>query len=69
MKKDFVKIYEYSLPLINQAIEALRRLHEAEAAGHPAEEIRVLRVHAESLFQAVSAYQLRAMGVASAPLQ
>ncbi len=37
MKKDFVKIYEDSLPLINQAIEALRRLHEAEAAGHPAE--------------------------------
>lgn len=69
MKKDFFNIYEDSLPLSSQAIEALRRLHQAEAAGLPAEEIEVLRVHAESLFQAVSDYQLRAMGVASPPLQ
>jgi len=46
-------------PLIQQAVAAMRQYHEAEAAGQPAEEVERLRLLAESLFQAVSDYQLR----------
>jgi len=51
-------------PLIKQAIDAMRQYHEAEAAGQPAEEVERLRLLAESLFQAVSDYQLRVMAKA-----
>ncbi|MDG9892139.1 MULTISPECIES: hypothetical protein [Pseudomonas] len=37
----------------------MRQYHEAEAAGQPQEEVERLRLLAESLFQAVSDYQLR----------
>lgn len=69
MKRDYLMIYEDSLPLSELAIAAMRRLHEAEAAGLPDVEVARLRAEAESLFQAVSDYQLRAMGVPSPPLQ
>lgn len=69
MKRDYLKIYEDSQPLSEKAIEALGRLHQAEAAGRPATEVAQLRAEAESLFQAVSDYQLRAMGVPSPTLQ
>lgn len=69
MKRDFVKIYEDSIPLSQQAVDALRRYHEAMAEGLPAVEVETLRVEAERLFQAVSDYQLRAMGVQSPTLQ
>ncbi|MNJ76635.1 hypothetical protein D3C77_739570 [compost metagenome] len=42
-----------------QAIEAMRQYHEAQAAGSSAEEVERLRLMAESLFQAVTDYQLR----------
>lgn len=48
-------------PLLQQATEALRRLHEAEAAGKATDEVERLRLLAESLWQAVSEYQLRAL--------
>nr|WP_205300356.1 hypothetical protein [Pantoea sp. Ap-967] len=51
-------------PLIQQAVDAMRRYHEAEAAGQPQEEVERLRLLAESLFQAVSDYQLRVMAKA-----
>nr|WP_205299990.1 hypothetical protein [Pantoea sp. Tr-811] len=51
-------------PLIQQAVDAMRQYHEAEAAGQPPEEVERLRLLAESLFQAVSDYQLRVMAKA-----
>jgi hypothetical protein len=51
-------------PLIRQAFDAMRHYHEAEAAGQPAEEVERLRLLAESLFQAVSEYQLRVVATA-----
>ncbi|QOH69643.1 hypothetical protein IGB31_18910 [Pseudomonas putida] len=69
MKRDFLKIDVDSQPLSQQAVDALRRYHEAMAAELPAEEIERLRTEAEALFQAVSDYQLRAMGMPSPTLQ
>ncbi|MCO7572007.1 hypothetical protein NJH78_18645 [Pseudomonas chlororaphis] len=69
MKRDFLKIYVDSQPLSQQAVDALRRYHEAMAAERPAEEVERLRTEAEALFQAVSDYQLRAMGMPSPKLQ
>ncbi|HKS12938.1 MAG TPA: hypothetical protein VJS90_07835 [Pseudomonas sp.] len=41
-------------PLMKQAVEALKRYHEAQDAGAPVAEIERLRVEADSLFQAVA---------------
>ncbi|OLS63921.1 hypothetical protein PSEMO_12350 [Pseudomonas putida] len=60
---------EASEPLMQQAIEALRRYHEAKAAESSPDEIERLRMLADSLFQAVSEYQLRALGGPFRPLQ
>lgn len=46
---------------MQQAVEALRCLREAEAANSPPEEVERLRIIADSLFQAVSNYQLRSL--------
>ena len=51
-------------PLIQQAIDAMREYHQAQDSGAPVEEIERLRLLAESLFQAVSDYQLRAVAKA-----
>ncbi|WP_244216094.1 hypothetical protein [Pseudomonas reidholzensis] len=50
-------------PLMQQAIDAMRRYHEAEAAGASAAEVERLHLLAESLFQAVTDYQLQVLGV------
>ncbi|KLJ14526.1 hypothetical protein G1E_32385 [Pseudomonas sp. TJI-51] len=55
----FIGLVEAGEPPIHQAIDAMRQYHEAEAAGQPQEEVERLRLLAESLFQAVSDYQLR----------
>ena len=60
-KRTFIGMVEAGEPLIQQAVDAMRQYHEAEAAGQPAEEVERLRQQAESLFQAVSDYQLRVM--------
>lgn len=49
-------------PLMQQAIDALRRYHEAEESGVAPEEVERLRLLAESLYQAVTDYQLYALG-------
>ncbi|MEE1920849.1 hypothetical protein V0R50_03365 [Pseudomonas sp. 148P] len=59
---DLRKKMEAGEPLMQQAIEALRRYHEAKAAGRPIHETEHLRVLADSLLQAVSEYQLQALG-------
>lgn len=49
-------------PLMQQAIDALRRYREAEDSGAASEEVERLRLLAESLYQAVTDYQLYALG-------
>ncbi|WP_412547292.1 hypothetical protein [Pseudomonas qingdaonensis] len=47
---------------MKQAINAMKRYHEAKGLGGPAEEVARLRLEAESLTQVVSEYQQRALG-------
>jgi hypothetical protein len=63
-KRTFIGMVEAGEPLIQQAVDAMRKYQQAEAAGHPQEEVERLRLLAESLFQAVSDYQLRAVAKA-----
>ena len=63
-KRTFIGLVEAGEPLIKQANEAMRQYHEAEAAGLPAAEVERLHLLAESLFQAVSDYQLRVVAQA-----
>lgn len=55
-------------PLVRQAVDALRRYHEARDSLTPAEEVDRLRLEAESLFDAVHEYQRRALGWPVHPL-
>ncbi len=48
--------------LMQQAIEALRLYHQACDTSTPAEVVERLRLEAESLFQALNQYQMRALG-------
>jgi len=48
--------------LMLEAIDALKRYHEAVDASAPEEEVVHLNNEAEALFQAVSDYLLRATG-------
>lgn len=53
-------------PAYTDAVAAMRRYHEALEEGACAEEVERLRLVAESLFQAVTDYQLGALGGPSA---
>lgn len=55
-------------PLMQQAMDALRRYHEARDSLTSAEEVERLRLEAESLFEAVHEYQRRALGMPTYPL-
>ncbi|MHC2144066.1 hypothetical protein [Pseudomonas sp. 210_17 TE3656] len=55
-------------PLMQQAMDALRRYHEARDSLTPVEEVERLRLEAESLFEAVHEYQRRALGWPVHPL-
>lgn len=48
-------------PMYADAVD-MKRYHEAQASGEPSEEVERLRLIAESQFQAVTDYQLRALG-------
>jgi hypothetical protein len=50
-------------PMFTNAVDALRRYHEAKDDGLPAQEVERLRLLAESQFQAITDYQLHALGV------
>lgn len=54
-------------PLLQQALQALRRYDEAKGMK-PAEEVERLRLDAESLMVAVQEYQLRMLGGPVRPL-
>lgn len=62
MKRTIDGMVEAGEPLLLEALEALRTYHNAQAAGVPAEEVERLRVIAESAYQAVTDYQLYALG-------
>lgn len=47
--------------MCTEAVDALKRYHEAEASGCPAEKNERLRQIAEAQFQAVNEYQLSAL--------
>lgn len=49
-------------PAYTDAVEAMRRYHDAQRTGAPAIEVERLRLIAESLFQAVTDYQMKAFG-------
>lgn len=48
-------------PLMERAVQALRRYHEAQET-QPAEKVEKLRLEAEALFAAVHEYQRQALG-------
>lgn len=58
-KRTLIGMVEAGEPLIQQAVAAMREYHQAQDNGAPPEEVERLRLLAESLFQAVSDYQLR----------
>lgn len=62
MKRTLKGMIEAGEPLIQQAIEAQRRFQVASDEGRPAKEVERLLAEAESLFRAVTDYQLRALG-------
>ncbi|PPS61068.1 hypothetical protein [Pseudomonas sp. BRM28] len=49
-------------PLMQQAMDAVRRYHEARDSPTAAEEVDRLRLEAEALMQAVSEYQQAVLG-------
>ncbi len=62
MKKTILGMTQAGEPLILEALEALRLYREAKTSGRPQEEIDRLKILAESLVQAVTDYQLLAVG-------
>lgn len=62
MKRTILGMTEAGEPLILEALEALRLYREAKTSGRPQEEIDRLKILAESLVQAVTDYQLFAVG-------
>lgn len=62
MKRTIQGMVEAGEPLMREAISALRRYHQAQESGVAPKEVERLRLMAESAFQAVSDYQLYALG-------
>lgn len=58
-RRTFIDTDEAVDPLVQQVADAMREYHDAKDAGAPAEEVERLRLLAESLFQALSDFQLR----------
>lgn len=55
-------------PLLQEALSAVRRYHEAKDSPTAAVEVERLRLEAESLMEAVQEYQRRALGRPEYPL-
>lgn len=69
MAKALLPIFDAQDPLMASALDALKLYYEAMAANRPEEEIERLRLEGESLWKALSEYQLRMMGHPSPTLQ
>lgn len=61
MKRTLNGLVAVGEPLIRETIEATRAYRQAEAEGRPEAEIERLRLIADSLYQAVTEYQLRSV--------
>ena len=62
MKRDLRAMIMPGDPVMLEAIDALRRYHEAVDAGESVADIERLRLIAEEQFQSINDYQLAAMG-------
>ncbi|MFF7063586.1 hypothetical protein [Pseudomonas sp. NPDC008258] len=62
MKRDQSKVLKPDHPLYTEAVEALKLYHQAQAEGVVGAELERLRLMAEHRFQAVTDYQLNALG-------
>lgn len=62
MKKDLSKVLLPGHPMYTDAVDALKRYHQAQASGVTGTELERLRLMAEHQFQAVTDYQSRALG-------
>lgn len=62
MKQPLHNAIESIEPSVEEAVQALRRYHEAQAAGAPPEEIERLRLEAESRFASAAKCQRDALG-------
>ncbi len=62
MKRDLSKVLMPDHHLYTEAVEALKVYHEAQADGVAGMELERLRLMAEHRFQAVTDYQLHALG-------
>lgn len=62
VKPDMTKVLPPDHQAFSDAIEAMKRYHEAKDLGAPPEEVEHLKILAESLFQAINDYQLQALG-------
>ncbi|MDP9524043.1 hypothetical protein [Pseudomonas putida] len=67
MKKDLSKVLLPDHPMYTDAVDALKRYHQAQANGVTGAELERLRLMAEHQFQAVTDYQLRALGGPAEP--
>lgn len=62
MKRTIQGLAEAGDQLIQQAIDATRKYHEAKDMGAPAAEVERLKLLADSLYQAVTEFQLKSRG-------
>lgn len=58
MKRTFIGLIGTGEPLIRQALESIRKAHEADPSGLPADEVLRLKLLTDSLYQAVIDSQL-----------
>ncbi|BFO04080.1 hypothetical protein KNHN1_24580 [Pseudomonas guariconensis] len=64
MKRTIQGLAEAGDQLIQQAIDATRKYHEAKDMGAPEAEVARLKLLADSLYQAVTEFQLKSRGEA-----
>lgn len=62
VEKDLSSVLPPDHPMYADALEAMKRYHQAQADGVNGAELERLRLLAEHRFQAVTDYQLRALG-------
>lgn len=62
MARDLSKMLMPDDPIMLEALESLKRYHEAQAECRPLAEIEKLRLIAEQHFEQINQYQLAALG-------
>lgn len=67
MAKDLNTVLHPDHPMYSDAVEAMKRYHRAQTEGITGAELERLRLLAEHQFQAVTDYQLRALGGPAKP--